>query len=249
MRKDITVAAATRESRGKNEANRTRMAGNIPAVLYGAGGKSVPVTLSPKDINKILHQSTGHNTIFDLDVAGTEKSPVMIVDWLHHPVTSRLLHVDLKRIDLAKRLHVKVPVHMQGDPHGVKIQGGVFEVINRDIEIECLPDDIPESFTIDVSGMNLSDALRASEVPLTGSMKLLSVADMVLAHVVSLRAEVVATPDAAVVADGKVEPEVAKKGKKEDEAAPAAGGKAPAAGGKAPAAGGKAPPAEKGKKK
>jgi large subunit ribosomal protein L25 len=236
MRKDITVAATPRETRGKNEANRTRMAGNIPAVLYGAGGKSVAVTVTPKDIDKILRLSTGHNTIFDLDVSGTEKSPVMIIDWLHHPVSSQLLHVDLKRIDLTKKLHVKVPVHTTGEPHGVKIQGGVFEVINREIEIECLPDDIPESFTVDVSGMNLSDALRASEVPLTGSMKLLSVADMVLVHIVSVRAEEAATGDAAA-ADGKTEPEVVKKGKKEEEAAAAGDkGKAGAAKGAAPKA-------------
>lgn len=222
MRKDITVAASARATRGKNEAYRTRQAGMIPAVLYGAGGDSVAVTVSPKDINKILHLSTGHNTIFDLDVTGKEKSPVMIVDWLHHPVSSRLLHVDLKRIDLAKKLHVKVPVHTTGDPHGVKIQGGVFEVINREIEIECLPDDIPEHFTVDVTAMNLNDALRAGEIPLSASMKLLTATDLVLAHVVSLRAE--AAPAEAAVAETKVEPEVVKKGKKEEEgaAAPAA---------------------------
>jgi len=221
MRKDITVAATPRETRGKNAAIRMRMAGNIPAVLYGAGGHSVPVTVSPKDINKILHLSTGHNTIFDLDVTGIEKAPVMIVDWLHHPVSSRLLHVDLKRIDLTKKLHVKVPVHTTGDPHGVKIQGGVLEVINREIEIECLPDDIPEDFTVDVSAMNLNEALRAGDVPLSGSMKLLSVADMVLAHVVTLRAEAAPVAEAAVVGETKVEPEVVKKGKKEEEAAAA----------------------------
>jgi len=237
MRKDITVAATPRETRGKNEANRTRMAGNIPAVLYGAGGKSVAVTVTPKDIDKILRLSTGHNTIFDLDVTGTEKSPVMIIDWLHHPVSSKLLHVDLKRIDLTKKLHVKVPVHTTGEPHGVKIQGGVFEVINREIEIECLPDDIPESFTVDVSGMNLSDALRASEIPLTGSMKLLSVADMVLVHIVSVRVEETAATDAVAPADGKTEPEVVKKGKKEEEAAaPAEKGKGGAAKAAAPKA-------------
>lgn len=224
MRKDITVAASTRTERGKNAAYRMRQAGMIPAVLYGAGGDSVPVTVSPKDLNKILHLSTGHNTIFDLDVTGKEKTPVMIIDWLHHPVTSRLLHVDLKRIDLTKKLHVKVPVHTEGDPHGVKIQGGVFEVINREIEIQCLPDDIPEHFTVDVSKMNLNDALRASDIPLTASMKLLSVADMVLAHVVSVRAE--ATPAAEADAAAKAEPEVVKKGKKEDDAAPAADAKA-----------------------
>lgn len=220
------MAATPRETRGKNEAYRTRQAGNIPAVLYGAGGNSVAVTVSPKDINKILHLSTGHNTIFDIDVNGVEKAPVMIVDWLHHPVTSRLLHVDLKRIDLTKKLHVKVPVHTTGEPHGVKIQGGVFEVINREIEIEVLPDDIPEHFTVDISGMGLNEALRASAIPLTGSMKLLTPGDMVLVHVVSLRAE---EPAADAAAEGKAEPEVVKKGKKEEEGAAPGKGAAPAA--------------------
>ncbi len=218
MRKDITVAAETRDTRGKNAARRLRVAGKIPAVLYGAGGDSIAVTVSPKEINKILHSATGHNTIFDVAIGAGDKTPAMIIDWLHHPVRGSLMHIDLKRIDLAKRLHVKVPVHVVGDPVGVKIQGGMFELINREIEIECLPDDIPEHFTYDVSKLGLGQAVRASDIPLSGSMKLLAPADLVVAHVVTVRG----SDETATAAEGEAktaEPEVIKKGKKEEEGA------------------------------
>jgi len=220
MRKDITVIAEARDTRGKNAARRLRVAGKTPAVVYGAGGASVAVTVSPKEINRILHSRTGHNTIFDLSVGDGEKTPVMMIDWLHEPVKGTLLHVDLKRIDLTKALHVQVPVHTTGEPHGVKVQGGVFEVITREIEIECVPDEIPEHFTVDVSGMMIGQNLRAREVALSGSMKLLSSPDTVLVHVVAMRAEE-PTPEAAapVEAEAKTEPEVIKKGKKEEEGA------------------------------
>ncbi len=222
MRKDITIAAVLRETRGKNAARRLRMVGKIPAVLYGAGGDSVPVTVSPKEISKIVNSATGRNTIFDLAVAGGETTPVMLIDWLNHPVRGSLLHIDLKRIDLTKRLRVRVPVHVVGEPVGVKIQGGMFELINRDIEIECLPDDIPEHFTQDVSGLNIGDAVRAGSIALKEGMKLLGHADLVIAHVVTSRAaeETAATTDEAVPDAAKTsEPEVMKKGKKEEEAA------------------------------
>ena len=144
----------------------------------------------------------------------------MIIDWQYDPMKDNLLHVDLKRIDLTKRLHVKVPVVTQGDPRGVKVQGGLLEVVTREIEIECLPNDIPEQFAVDVTEMLIGQGIRASEVPLTGSMKLLSSGDTVIAHVVSLKAEVAETPEAAAVVAAP-EPEVIKKGKKEEAAEPA----------------------------
>jgi large subunit ribosomal protein L25 len=217
MRKDITIAAESRDSRGKNAARRLRVTGSVPAVLYGGGGEPEAVSINPKELTKILNSKTGHNTIFSLNLTGKEPAPVMIIDWQYDPIKDNLLHVDLKRIDLAKRLHVKVPVVTQGDPRGVKVQGGLLEIITREIEIECLPDDIPEQFTLDVSEMLIGQGIRASEVPLTGSMKLLSAGDSVIAHVVSLKAEVVETPEAVVAA--VPEPEVIKKGKKEAEAA------------------------------
>jgi large subunit ribosomal protein L25 len=219
MRKDITIAAEPRTSRGKNAAIRLRAAGKIPAVLYGAGAPSVAVTVNPREINRILHSPTGHNTIFDLDL-GSEKAPVMVVDWLHDPVKDNLLHVDFKRIDLSKRLRVKVPVHTTGEPVGVKIQGGSLEIVTREIEIECLPDEIPEQYTADITGLALGQSLRAGEIKLAEGATLTSPADMVLAHVVAIRTTDT-TADAAAAAEGAVksEPEVIKKGKKEEEGA------------------------------
>jgi large subunit ribosomal protein L25 len=221
MRKDITIVAEPRSLRGKNEARRLRVAGQAPAVLYGAGGEAVPVAIVPKEINKILHSNTGHNTIFTLSVTGGETVPVMVVDWLNDPIKDNLLHCDLKRIDLTLRLRVKVPVHTSGEPKGVKLQGGLHELITREVEIECLPDDIPEQFILDASELSIGENLRASQIPMTGSMKLLSNPEAVISHVVSMKAEEVVAVDAAV-APAAAEPEVAKtKGKKEEEAAPA----------------------------
>lgn len=214
MRKDITITAEPRATRGKNEARRLRARMRIPAVVYGAGKESVAVSVSPREIEKILHSSSGVNTIFNLDIQGVETTPVMVVDWQRDPVKSNLLHVDLKRIDLTRRLHVKVPVHTVGDPRGVKEQGGLHEIVSREIEIECLPDEIPENFTVDVSHLRIGQSLRAGDIPLSGSMKLLSPPDLVISHVVATRGSVVTE---AAEAAGPAEPEVVKKGKKEEE--------------------------------
>src|SRR5271166_203900 len=217
MRKEITVAAEPRESRGKNEARRLRVKGMAPAVLYGSDREAVAVAVNPKDVNKILHSNTGHNTIFNLSVQGGEDTPVMIVDWQSDPVKDNLLHVDLKRIDLSKRNAFKVRVHTSGEPKGVKLQGGLLEVITREIEIECLPDDIPELYTVDVTELMIGQNLRAGDIVLGGSVKLLSPPEQVIAHVVALKAEVVETPAEGAVAATPAEPEVIKKGKKEEE--------------------------------
>jgi large subunit ribosomal protein L25 len=218
MRKDITVNATSRDTRGKNEARRLRVKGSMPAVLYGTGLDPLAVTVNPKELTGILNSKTGHNTIFNLNVAEKENVPVMIVDWQYDPIKDNLLHVDLKRIDLAKRIQVKVPVVTIGDPKGVKLQGGIHEIITREVEIECLPDDIPELFSLNVAEMMIGQSLRASDIPMLGSMVLLSPGDAVISHVISLRAE---EPVAAEAAAAVPEPEVIKKGKK-DEAAPAA---------------------------
>jgi large subunit ribosomal protein L25 len=222
MRKDITLSAEPRTTRGKNEARRLRVRGLAPAVLYGSDGPAVAVAVSPKDVNKILHSNTGHNTIFNLSVEGGEDTPVMIVDWQSDPVRENLLHIDLKRIDLTKRIVVKVRIVTIGEPKGVKLQGGLLEAITREIEIECLPDDIPESYTVDVTELMIGQNLRASDIPLSGSVKLVSAPEQVLAHVVTLKAEEVAAPAAeGAVAATPAEPEVIKKGKKEEDEAEA----------------------------
>lgn len=225
MARDITIVAEPRSSRGKNEARRLRATGSAPAVLYGSAGEAVPVAVSPKELGRILHSKTGHNTIFNLSVKGGETTPVMIVDWQTDPIKDTLLHADLKRIDLTKRIRVKVPVHTTGEPKGVKLQGGLHEAITRDIEIECLPNEIPESFTVDVTELMIGFSIRASEVALPESIKLVSSPDAVISHVVAMKAEEEAAPAAAVegAPAAAAEPEVIKKGKKEEE------GEAPAA--------------------
>jgi large subunit ribosomal protein L25 len=235
MRKEITVTAEPRETRGKNEARRLRVKGLAPAVLYGAQGAAVAIAVSPREVNKILHSTTGHNTIFNLAVQGGEDTPVMIVDWQNDPVRDTLLHVDLKRIDLSRRIDVKVRVQVTGEPQGVKLQGGLLEVITREVEVECLPDEIPEFFTMDVTELMIGQNLRASDIPMTGSMKLLSAPEQVIAHVVTMKAEEVAAPAAEVAAETATptEPEVIKKGKKDE----------------VPEAGAEAEKPEKGKKK
>ena len=227
MRKEITVAAEVRTSRGKNEARRARRAGQIPAVIYGSFQEPVSIAVNPRDISKITHSNTGYNTIFNLVIQGGETTPVMLVDRQVDPVKGTLLHADFKRIDLTKRLRVSIPVHTTGEAAGVKVQGGLLEVITRMIEIECLPDEIPEGFTVDVTELMIGQAKRASDVALSGSMKLVSAPETVIAHSVAMRAEEVVEPTAAEAAAAAVtpeagatpaEPEVIKKGKKEEEA-------------------------------
>lgn len=211
MRKEITIAASPRPARGKNEARRLRVRGLIPAIIYGTGKDPVAVAVSPKDVNKILHSDTGHNTIFDMAVGDAPGEPVMVVDWLHHPVRSNLMHVDLLRIDLEKLLKVDVPVHIKGESVGVKIGGGMLEVINREVTIQCLPNEIPATFDIDVTELNVNQAVRAGDLKLTASMRLVSPAESVLVHVIAPRTEETAAGAAA-------EPEVVKAKGKKDEA-------------------------------
>lgn len=221
MRKDITVTAEPRDSRGKNEARRLRAKGSMPAVVYGGPSGATPVAVSPKELTKILNSKTGHNTIFNLGVNG-DSTPVMIIDWQYDPIKDSLLHVDLKRIDLTKRITVKVPVITQGDPKGVKLQGGIQDVVTREIEIECLPDDIPEQFVVNVSELLIGQNIRAADIPMEGSLKLVSLPDTVITHVISIKAEEPAATEAVAEATPAAEPEVIKKGKKEEEGAPEA---------------------------
>jgi large subunit ribosomal protein L25 len=236
LRLDTVVAAQPRASRGKNEARRTRRSGLIPAVVYGAFKEPVSVSVNPKEISKIIHSKTGHNSIFDIDISGVERTPVMVAEEQYDPIKSTLLHIDLRRIDLTRKLRVAVPIHTFGESKGVKQQGGVLDVVTRQVEIECVPVDIPDQFDVDVTELMIGSAIRVSELPVKEGVRILTAGDAVIAHVVGIKEEAAAEAVAAVA-----EPEVAaKKGKKEEEAAAADKGKAPAA---------KAPAADKGKKK
>src|SRR6185295_3440045 len=205
MRREITITAEVRGERGKNEARRLRVRGASPAVLYGSGGESVAVAVNPKEVNRILHSKSGHNTIFDLAVKGGETTPVMIVDWQNDPIKDTLLHVDMKRIDLTKRIRVKVPVHTIGEPKGVKLQGGLHELITREVEIECLPDDIPEVFNVEVGELMIGQSIRAGDIPLTEGVKLVSPSDAVISHIITIKAE-----EAPAAAEGAVAPTTAE---------------------------------------
>jgi len=190
--------------------------------------------VDPKHISKILFSETGHNTIFDVDLG--DKSPVkaMIVDWQREPIKDLLIHIDLKRIAMDKALRVSVRVKLMGVPVGVKTAGGILDQVLREVEIECLPSDIPNHIDVDVTNLNLFDVLRVSDLPHSDKIKYLNAEDATVAHVVSIREEVVATPEAeavAAVAGTPAEPEVAKKGKT-DAAPDAAAGKKPEAGAK-----------------
>jgi large subunit ribosomal protein L25 len=214
-----SVVATPREGRfNKNAARRVRVSGKIPAVVYGAGKDSVAVTVDPRVITKILHSDSGHNTIFDLDVTGSGLVKVMIVDWQHEPVKGALLHIDLKRIAMDKMMKVSVPIQLVGIPVGVKAQGGILEHVLREVEIECLPNDIPSHLDVDVSGLELNAAIHVSDLPHSGSIKFLDEEGMTVAHVSSVREEPVA--ETADVAATTAEPEIAKKGKGDAEAAP-----------------------------
>jgi len=210
------LEAQPREAGTKNQARRVRRDGKIPAVVYGAGKDSMPVTVDPRHVLRILRSDSGHNTIFDLALDG-DRSKAMIVDWQYEPIKGSLMHIDLKRIAMDKALRVSVPIVLQGVPAGVKTEGGILEHILREVEIECLPGDIPGHLDVDVSELTFGKVLRVSDLPHNDKVKYLTDENQPVAHVTSVKEEVVATPE-AVAADATAapaEPEVIKKGKAE----------------------------------
>ena len=194
-------------------------------MVYGAGQESVAVAVDPRVITKILHSDSGHNTIFDLNVEGSAVVKAMIVDWQNEPIKGKLLHIDLKRIAMDKAMRVSVPIQLVGIPVGVKAQGGILEHVLREVEIECLPGDIPSHLDVDVSNLEMHGVIHVSDLPHSGSIKFLGDENATVAHVTVIKEEVVAVE--AVAAAAPAEPEVAKKGK--TDAAAAAAAAAPAA--------------------
>jgi len=221
----VEAQARPETSRGKNEARRLRASGRIPGVLYGAKKSTVAVSLDPKQITRILHSESGHNTIFDLQV-GSEKAKVMIVDWQYDPMHGHLLHIDLKRIAMDEKIRVKVPIHLTGEAEGVKTQGGILDQVLREVEIECLPGDIPTHLNADVTALVFGTVLRVSDLPHSGQLKFITDEGQTVAHITSVKEEVAPTPEAVAeaAAAAPAEPEVIKKGKQEvpEEGAPAA---------------------------
>ena len=214
-----TLEAQARESGNKNHARRVRRDGKIPAVVYGAGKDSLPVSVDPRQVLRILHSETGHNTIFDLALNGGERTKAMIVDWQYEPIKGALLHIDLKRIAMDKALKVSVPIFLKGEAEGVKTQGGILEQIQREVEIECFPADIPSHIDAEISHLVFGTVLRVADLPRSAKLKFLTDPNQPVAHVISVKEEVVATPEtvAAEAAAVPAEPEVIKKGKQETE--------------------------------
>ncbi len=227
------VTATPREGKfNKNAARRVRVAGKIPGVIYGAKAASVAVELDPKQMIRILHSASGHNTIFDVEVSGASTVKAMIVDWQYEPIKDKLIHVDLKRIAMDRAMTVEVPVLLEGTPVGVKMQGGILDQVLREVEIECLPSDIPSHISFDVSGLELNGIVRVSDLPHGGKFKFLTDEETTVAHVTIIKEEAEPAAD-AVAAAGAPEPVVVKKGKQDEaDAAPDAKDAKDAKGGK-----------------
>ena len=205
---DISILEAQKREPGtKNAARRVRVGGKIPAVVYGAGKDAAAVAVDPRQVLRILRSESGHNTIFDLAL-DSDRVKAMIVDWQFEPIKGTLLHVDLQRIAMDKRLTVTVPVVLKGEAEGVKTEGGILEQLLREIEIECLPSDIPKNLEVDISHLVFGVEVRVKDLPHSEKLKFLT----------TVKEEVVAAPE--VVADATAtpaEPEVIKKGKQETE--------------------------------
>lgn len=222
---EVVVATAREGKFTKNAARRVRVLGKIPGVIYGAKEPSQALELDPKQMQRILWSESGHNTIFDVDIAGS-RTKAMIVDWQYEPIKDKLIHVDLKRIAMDQAMKVEVPIQLIGVPIGVKESGGILDQVLRELEIECLPADIPAHIDVDVSLLKMHEGIRVSDLVKNPKFKVLSDEDATIAHVTSIREEVEPAVD-AVAAATPAEPEVVKKGKQDAEE-----GEAPAKGAK-----------------
>jgi large subunit ribosomal protein L25 len=211
------LEAQQREPGNKNAARRVRVAGKVRGVVYGAGKETAVISVDPRQVLRILKSETGHNTIFDLALGG-DREKAMIVDWQFEPIKGKLLHVDLQRIAMDKKLTVTVPIILKGEPEGVKTQGGILEQLLREVELECLPADIPKAIEADVSHLVFGVDIRVKDLAHGDKLKFLTDEDRMVAHITTVKEEVVAAPEAVADATATpAEPEVIKKGKQEVE--------------------------------
>lgn len=213
---EFVVPAESRSETGKNANRRLRSRGMIPGVLYAAGKDAVAVAISPREIGTILKSASGENTLFDLDLGGHRRK-VILKEFQREPLRGHILHADFYELALDKPLEVSVHIELVGTPVGVKLQGGIVDFVTRELEVECLPADIPEKIAVDISHLELNKHLRVSDLKLGDRVTVLADADVVIAHVVLPKAEVAAeTAVEAVTTEAGVEPEVIKKGKGEE---------------------------------
>jgi large subunit ribosomal protein L25 len=223
---DTTLVATRRDSRGRNNAGRLRRTGQIPAVLYGGeGGKAEAVSVDPKALSHLLHSQSGVNTLISLKLDDGGDLRVMVKEYQLHPVGHNLLHADFYRIAMDKVLRVTVPVHLTGEAKGVKAQGGIVDFVHREIDVECLPADIPEHITVDITELMLHDGVRVRDLA-GANWKAVSEGDTLIVHVIAPKAEPEpAAADAVAAGTTAAEPEVIKKGKTEKEGEEAADAK------------------------
>lgn len=213
---DATLDAVRRTRFGKNEAGRIRREGRIPAVVYGEHREAEPVSVDPRALLRILRSQSGANTLIALTIDGRDEARVLVKEYQIHPVDHDLLHADFYRVAMDKVLRVTVPVHLTGEARGVKTQGGIVDFVHREVVIECLPGDIPEHIEVDVTPLMLHDGVRVRDLPTGGKWKPVSDPDMLIVHVVALKAEAEPAPaEAAAAPAAPVEPEVIRKGKAE----------------------------------
>ena len=218
---EATLQAEKRDGRGKNEARRLRAAGRIPAVVYGTDkNKATEIAVDPKMLLRILHSEAGVNTLIGLEGAGLAGGrKVLVKEYQLDPIDHKLLHADFYAVAMDKMLTVTVPIVLKGEPKGVKQQGGIVDFVNREIEVQCLPSDIPEHIDIDISELMLHQGIRVRDLPKDGKWKATSDPDLMIVHVVPPKAEEVVTPEAVAgaVPAAAAEPEVIKKGKKDED--------------------------------
>jgi large subunit ribosomal protein L25 len=216
---EATLEVVRRDTFGRNNAGRLRRSGRIPAVLYGGPSKDgEPVAVDPKALMQILHSDSGANTLISLKLEGAGDTRVLVKEYQLHPVSHQLLHADFYRVAMDRLLRVTVPVHLTGEAKGVKTQGGVLEFVNRDVDIECLPADIPEHITVDIAELGINDGVRVRDLQSGGKWKPVSEGDLLIVHIVAPKVEAeAAATDAAAAPTAAAEPEVIKKGKAEKE--------------------------------
>ena len=214
-REEIVIRAEQRQGRGKNDARRLRRAGLVPLTVYGGDGGTLSAAAPLAELAAILRTETGNNTIVTLDVEGVGASEVMFQDRQIHPVKGRLIHGDLKRLVFGQKIEVTVPVHLTGEPTGVREEEGVLEQLLREIDIRCSPRDIPDALNVDVSHLGVHDVLHVSDIPVDEKIEILEGPETVVATVGIVKEEEVVAP---VPVEGEpAEPEVIGKGKKEEE--------------------------------
>ena len=227
---ESVLDAVKRQTKGKNEARRLRAAGKIPATLYGAqkaGEQPAPesVAVDPKPFMRILHSASGLNTLITLKVQGGTDARVLVKDVQLDPVSHHPLHADFYRVNMDRKILVTVPVVLRGESRGVKQDGGVLDFVHREIEVEVLPANIPDSIEIDVTDLGIGDSVHVRDLASAAAWSPVSDPDMMIVHIVVIK---VAEEAAAVTAEGAAataaapatagsEPEVIKKGKTDKE--------------------------------